>query len=211
MKELNDKRVLFWNVDTQNDFVSSDGKLYVPDGELIKPILANITNFAKENEITVVNTADWHFSDSEELSDSPDYINTFPEHCMANTIGAELISETKPDSYDTIVAWDSHWDGKIEGRNILIQKDKFDVFIGNPYTNRVLLALNPDIVYVYGVVTEICVNHAVMGLLDQGIEVVVFKDAIKSLPGIPSVIETWMANGAELISSTEFQIKNIKI
>ena len=56
------------------------------------------SNLASENSIKVVNSADWHYPNSEELSMNPDFINTFPEHCMANTLGARFVSETNPEN-----------------------------------------------------------------------------------------------------------------
>ena len=38
---------LFWNVDTQIDFVSPKGKLYVQGAELLKPIWKKITRLIK--------------------------------------------------------------------------------------------------------------------------------------------------------------------
>ena len=72
------KDILFWNVDTQFDFMSASGKLYVPGAEQIKPILKQITAFAKSNNIQVVNTADFHYANSKELSNKPDFITSFP-------------------------------------------------------------------------------------------------------------------------------------
>ena len=53
-------RVIFWNVDTQKDFINKDGALYVKDAETIKPALATLTNFARKNNIKVINTGDYH-------------------------------------------------------------------------------------------------------------------------------------------------------
>ena len=89
---------IFWNVDTQFDFVSPDGKLYVLGAELLKPNWKRLTQLAKSKSITVVNTADWHYSNSAELSSAPNFIKTFPPHCMANTEGAEYIDETTPEN-----------------------------------------------------------------------------------------------------------------
>ena len=35
--------VIFWDVDTQHDFMDPDGKLYVKGAELIMPKLAQLT------------------------------------------------------------------------------------------------------------------------------------------------------------------------
>ena len=39
-------RVIFWDVDTQYDFMKADGKLYVPDAEQLIPNLKKLTDFA---------------------------------------------------------------------------------------------------------------------------------------------------------------------
>ena len=60
--------ILFWNVDTQFDFIEPTGKLYVKSAEKLKPVLKKITNFAAENHIRVINTCDFHLINSSELS-----------------------------------------------------------------------------------------------------------------------------------------------
>ena len=160
---------LFWNVDTQFDFVSPQGKLYVPGAELLKPIWEKLTKLAKTRVITVVNTSDWHYPDSAELSNNPDYVTTFPEHCMANTSGAEYIKETNPEN-PLVFDWSKEYRitrETIESnryRNYIIRKDAFDVFKGNRYTDQILNLLAPKTVIVYGVSTNVCVNDAVVGL-----------------------------------------------
>ena len=39
-------RVIFWDVDTQYDFMKADGKLYVPDAEQLIPNLKKLTDYA---------------------------------------------------------------------------------------------------------------------------------------------------------------------
>ncbi len=97
--------ILFWNVDTQFDFVDPKGKLYVPEAELLKPVWKGLSIFAAEKKIKVVNTADFHEPESAELSKEPNFISTFPEHCMANTAGAAFIEETCPEN-PLIFDWD---------------------------------------------------------------------------------------------------------
>ena len=77
--------ILFWNVDTQVDFIEPTGKLYVKGAEKLKPVLKKITQFAADNQIRVINTCDFHFINSRELSAHPDFKSTFPLHCMAGT------------------------------------------------------------------------------------------------------------------------------
>ncbi len=200
-------KTLFWNVDTQEDFIDQAGKLYVKGAEEIRPILKQITDFAKTEGIKVINTCDYHYINSNELSSVPDFETSFPEHCMAGTSGAEFISETQPEA-PVLIDWDPDlaiftvFDDPVRFRNIVIQKDAFDVFKGNPHTEKILQLLNPDQVFVYGVTTNVCVDKAVIGLSERGIKVYVFEDAIKELPSLPLPFETWKTKGIEMISFT---------
>ncbi len=207
---IDNKKTIFWNVDTQKDFMNEDGALYVEGAEGIKPTLAKLTQYAKENDIMVVNTADWHYENSEELSDTPDFVNTFPPHCMSNTEGVWYIDETKPvDDVNITFRWDAEdysdkfINGIIESRirEIIITKDKFDVFSGNAYTDKITTAIKGNgftDVIIYGVASNVCVDFAVKGLLNKGFNVTIIEDAIKGLPDIPSPLETWLHNGAKL-------------
>lgn len=202
--------IIFWNVDTQFDFVSPDGKLYVPGAELLKPNWKKLTLLAKTYSLTVVNTADWHFADSAELSQTPDFINTFPQHCMANTTGAEFIGETVPEN-SIVLDWDSEnvfekqQNKYVNVKNYTIRKDAFDVFKGNPVTEQLLNYISPKIVIVYGVTTNVCVNDAVVGLAARVPKVLVVKDAIKELPNIPLPYENWIKLGVRLIRLSEIE------
>jgi nicotinamidase/pyrazinamidase len=192
---------LFWNVDTQNDFVLPEGKLYVQGAELLKPKWELITKLAKDNFVRVVNSADFHYPDSPELSSSPDFIETFPPHCMANTSGAEFIPETNPEN-PVVFDWDKT-DFEIseieKQQNIVIRKDAFDVFKGNKQTDAILKYLSPKSVVVYGVTTNVCVNDAVVGLAERVEQVYVVADAIKELPNISLPFKNWEALKVKLI------------
>ncbi|HPF50874.1 MAG TPA: isochorismatase family cysteine hydrolase [Draconibacterium sp.] len=199
--------ILFWNVDTQIDFVEPEGKLYVPGAELLKPVWAKILSIAAENNIRVVNTADFHYTESAELSDQPDFITTFPEHCMANTKGAEYVSETEPIS-PFVVDWNNEnlsLEGIMHSKNIVIRKDAFDVFAGNPYTEEIVKIINPKTVIVFGVTTNVCVNDAVVGLSQRVDRILVVEDAIKELPNIALPFEDWKKLGVEMISSSKLE------
>lgn len=196
---------LFWNVDTQIDFVYPRGKLYVQGAEDLRPQWKELTELAKEKSIRVVNTADYHFANSAELDSSPDFVNTFPEHCMAGTRGADYIKETDPED-SIIFDWDKEYlitpelFNSDDHRNFIIRKDAFDVFDGNPMTDTILKQLNPDTVVVYGVTTNVCVDAAVKGLVKKVNKVYVIKDAIKELPNIPLPFDAWEKKGVEMIT-----------
>ncbi len=201
---------LFWNVDTQIDFVYPRGKLYVQDAENLRPQWKKLTRLAGQKDIRVVNTADYHFPNSAELDANPDFVNTFPEHCMANTRGADFIKETDPDD-PVIFDWDkkylitSDFFERGKHRNFIIRKDAFDVFSGNPATEIILKNIKPETVVVYGVTTNVCVDAAVKGLNRKVKNVYVVKDAIKELPNLPLPFIDWEKKGVQLIQVKELE------
>ncbi len=81
-------------VDVQNDFCPG-GSLAVDGGD---EVAARITDHLAANEGVydlVVATLDWHPSPSAEpdfphFSADPDFVDTWPAHCVAGTVGAEL-------------------------------------------------------------------------------------------------------------------------
>ena len=187
--------VLFWNVDTQRDFMNPDGALYVEGAEQIKPKLKDITRFALENGIQVVNSADWHYDDSKELSENPDFVTTFNPHCMTQSPGAEFIEETAPQKPE-LISWEKYYDDfRTDARNFVILKDAFNVFDGNPNTDNLLEALSEEqgieTICVYGVASNVCVKEAAEGLAERNFKVIVFEDAVKGLPGLPDPLPLW--------------------
>lgn len=217
-------KTIFWNVDTQYDFMRNDesfqGSLAIPGARDMEGNLEKLTKFAREKSIRIVNTADWHNEYTKEISDTPDFKTTFPKHCMQGTKGADYVPATKPVNpymidwaFDPIPYLGDEAEMAIKtgisfGGDIVILKDHFDVFQGNPYTEEVLRILKPERAVVYGVATNVCVNYAVLGLLERGIKVYVPTDAIKELPGLPleDVLNDWKEKGAVL--TTVDQIVN---
>ena len=187
---------IFWNVDTQKDYF--DGKYKIPSSEAILNNLNDITQFAKQNGIKVVNTAGWYPEDSKHLSETPDYTETFPPHCLMNTDGAKFIKETQPTKF-TVIDWSNPGGISLmdvhKNREVAITKNKLDPFDGNPYGESILHNLGVPIkerpkFLVYG----INVGPTVLALLRRGYEVVVVLDANRSFSGTPlkqdDIIET---------------------
>ncbi len=168
------KEVIFFDVDTQYDFMHKDGKLYVPDAEKIIPNLKKITQFAKKKNISVIASADNH-----KMSDWEIASKTFPSHCMQGTKGQKKIPETRLSNVIIIP------NRKLNNKKIkqlkqkdrlLIEKQQYTAF-SNPNLKSILKGTKKA--YVYGVATDYCVKAAVLGLRDMGVETYVIKDAIK--------------------------------
>jgi len=166
--------LIFWDVDTQADFMLPDGRLYVPGAETIIPILARLTNWAAQQQVLVIASTDAHQPNDEEFS-------LYPPHCLAGTLGQRKIPETTLTPQFTIP---NHRQARLpeagQYRQVVIEKQQFDVFT-NANTEAFLARLGKPEIVLYGVVTEICVAAATRGLLDRGYRVTVVEDAIRNL------------------------------
>lgn len=199
--------IIFWNVDTQFDFMRANGNLYVQNAEKIEPNLEALTRFAEQKKIVVVNTADWHNEFTKEISENSDYITTFPKHCYGGEKGAEYVPATNPKNPYTIDWKDNNFSKEklLAARNIVLRKDAFDIFEGNKHADKVVKLLNPKKAVVYGVATNVCDDYAVMGLIKRKIEVYVPLDAIKELPHLPleNTLNKWKDYGVKLTTVDE--------
>lgn len=159
--------ILFWDVDTQHDFIHADGQLPVPGSEAIIPALAGLTAYAHDHGIRILASADDHIPGHRELSDTPDFRDTFPPHCMRGTPGQAKIPETALRS--PLVIEPDHHDGAIGQRvvghqgDMLFHKHWFDVFT-NPNVIPALRALDPSVIVLYGVATDVSDRLAIEGL-----------------------------------------------
>ena len=209
-------KTIFWNVDTQYDFMRNDdsfkGALPVPNAREIEGNLVGLTDFAAYKRYQVVNTADWHNMDDKEISLEPNFVDTYNPHCMAGTEGAEYVLATRP-LHAYTVDWkdaDFNKDKLLKNRNVVLYKNKFDIFAGNPHADKVVESIAPERAVVYGVALNVCVDFAVRGLRERGVEVYAVVDAMKDLPhlkGTPLDTETVLANwktlGAKLVTTKD--------
>ena len=167
--------ILFWDVDTQADFIYPGGKLYVPGAELIVPTLKRLTEWASQHGVLVVASACAHQQDDAEFTQ-------FPPHCLVGTPGQQKIPETR--LTNALVVPNRRLQvlpNLLSYRQIILEKQQLNVF-SNPNTNEVLNQLGSvrEIV-LYGVVTEICVAYAARELIRRGYHLQVATDAIRPL------------------------------
>jgi nicotinamidase/pyrazinamidase len=200
--------VLLWDVDTQVDFVRSNGKLPVPDAETAVPAMERLVRWAKETGVTHLATADDHELTDPEISDEPDYETTFPPHCLRGTPGVAKIPETA--QRDPLpLSLTPYPPGLVPAlvrgrRELLVLKKTYSAF-SNPNLEPLLEALDPDEVLVFGVATDVCNHAAIMGLLARGRKVAFVEDASRGLSEerVAAALERWRAGGVRFTSSTE--------
>ena len=172
------KRIL-WDVDTQVDFVHATGKLAVPDAERAVPAMAKLVAAARAAGITHVASADDHELTDAEISAEPDFLTTYPPHCLRGTRGAAKIAETEQADPVPLALTDvpAEW---LRGREFLLLKKSFDVFT-NPNVERLLELLDPAEVILFGVATDVCNDAAIRGLLARGRAVTFVEEASRGL------------------------------
>src|SRR5216683_1479025 len=79
-------------VDLQADFVAG-GSLPVPNGMPVCAMIArHIRHFKTEYQF-VVASRDYHEDPADHFSATPDFVNTWPPHCVIVTPGANLVRE----------------------------------------------------------------------------------------------------------------------
>ncbi len=175
---------ILWDVDTQVDFMLPHGKLYVPGAERTAPAMRRLVDAARAAGVVHVASADDHELTDPEISDEPDFVNTYPPHCLRGTTGAEKIAETKqedPLPLGEVPIPPGLVRGLVDGkREILLLKKNFNVFT-NPNADALLDALDPDEIVVFGVATDVCNDAAILGLLQRGRRVTFLEDAARGL------------------------------
>ena len=167
-------KTVFFDVDTQLDFLCPSGALYVPGAKLVVPRIAQLNRHAAGNGIPVISTVDAHAEDDVEFK-------SWPHHCVAGTLGQRKAETTLLEGRVVV----PNRTGAIDiagARQIVLEKQTVNAF-ETVTLAAVLDELRADRFVVYGVVTEICVLWAVRGLLKAGKHVTVVADAIQELDG----------------------------
>lgn len=190
-------KTLFFDIDSQLDFLYPAGALYVPGAERVAPVIARLNRHAAAHGIPVISTMDAHPENDCEFL-------IWPHHCVAGTHGQRKAEATLLERRVTVPNADC--DLAIEGtQQILIEKQHVDVFTAVNLA-RVIERLAAERFVVYGVVTEICVLFAARGLLKFGKPVVIVTDAIETLEAesSASALAELVAGGGTLARSSDF-------
>ena len=182
-----DGPLVFVDVDTQRDFLDPGAPLFVAGSEVIRPVLARLTAFAKANRVPIIATACAHEPGDREAD--------FPVHCVRGTQGQERVAETlEPGTM--VVEPGSGAIPPFVPLHLTIQKRAYDVF-STPEAAAVfaIYAGHQPTFVVYGVATDYCVRCVVDGLIDRGYPVAVVVDAVRGVD--PAQADAELARFAE--------------
>jgi nicotinamidase/pyrazinamidase len=195
-------RVL-WDVDTQFDFVSPAGKLYVPGAEEALPAMARLVEGARRAGVPHVASADDHELSDPEISAEPDFVSLWPPHCLRGTPGAMRPPETQ--QLDPVVLGETEVDPSwLRGLEFLLLKKAYDPFT-NPNADRLLVLLDPQEIVLFGVATDVCNDAAIRGLLARGRAVTFVEDASRGIDEARTAACTadWRAGGVRFATTDE--------
>jgi nicotinamidase/pyrazinamidase len=79
-------------VDVQNDFCEG-GSLAVAGGAAVAKGISLVLDKSRDRWDHVVATKDWHIDPGSHFSDHPNYLDTWPQHCVVGSPGAEFHPE----------------------------------------------------------------------------------------------------------------------
>jgi nicotinamidase/pyrazinamidase len=182
-------KTVFFDVDTQLDFLFPAGALAVPEAERIVPALGVLTRLALGIGIPIISTADAHTENDPEFQ-------IWKPHCVAGTVGQTKTTGTMLSG--ALVVPTSERGGYGHAANppsqIVIEKQSIDCF-SNPNLSPILQLIAADRYVVYGVATEHCVQKAIGGLLSTGAKVELVEDAVCGID--PAEVKSTLAQFTE--------------
>jgi nicotinamidase/pyrazinamidase len=189
-------KTVFIDVDTQIDFLYPAGALYAPGAEDVVAVIGRLNRHAAAAGIPLISTTDAH------LEDDPEF-RQWPPHCVVGTTGQQKPAGTLLERRVCVPSAPAEFD--LEGaQQIVIEKQKLDCF-SNVNLPEVLRRLGAERCVVYGVVTEVCVSLAALGLLALGKRVSAVTDAIRALKEDDGrrALDEIVARGGQLTTSAD--------
>ncbi|TAL45973.1 MAG: isochorismatase family protein [Salinibacterium sp.] len=184
-------------IDVQNDFTEG-GALGVTGGAGVAAGVTRLLREHPERYDVVFASRDWHDAHNDNgghfASAEPNFVDTWPVHCVAGTEGAAYHPDLDTSLIDIHVR-------KGQG------KPAYSIFDGIADTGEsvenALDRLGVDAIDVVGIATDYCVLASALGALDAGREVRVLTDLIAGVAPDSSAaaLDRLRGAGADLVSS----------
>lgn len=184
-------------IDVQNDFCEG-GALAVEGGAAVA---AKISQYLEQsNYDLVVASRDWHNANDDndghfaKSGTEPDFVKTWPVHCVAQTPGANYHPNLKTDRIDVDIFKGQGSNGYSIFEGMTEQGEKF---------SEVLKANQIDSVDVVGIATDHCVLASAMDSKKHGLEVRVISSltAGVSVASTEAAIDSLIDNGVLVVAS----------
>ena len=153
-------------VDVQHDFTEG-GSLAVDGGQ---QVAAEIRAVLAGYEITVA-SQDWHIDPGDHFSDQPDFVMSWPRHCVVGTGGSHLQEPLAEDLFTAVVRKGEHTAAysAFEGRT-------GDTLLGDWLRGRGVTAVD-----VCGIATDYCVRATALDAAARGFSTRLLQDLTRGV------------------------------
>ena len=189
-------KTVYFDIDTQIDFLFPSGSLYVPGAQQLIPVLHRLNHHAAKHGHPLVSSMCAHTEDDPEFKQ-------WPAHCVVGTVGQLKPAETLLEKRTVIGVAPGDYPTR-GAQQILFEKNQLDITT-SPNFRPLVTRLAADRYVVYGVVTEYCVRFAALALLETGKPVNLVTDAIQTLRAEDSAktLSEFTARGGQLATVAE--------
>lgn len=154
-------------VDVQNDFCPG-GALATERGAVVAKAINDHIESHRDRYAAIVATKDWHIDPGSHFAQEPDFVDTWPVHCVADSPGAALHEHLQDQEFTEIFhkgQYEAAYSG-FEGVSVSGQQPLGEWLKQHDIT----------IIDVAGIATDHCVKATVLDALAQGIEVRVLTE-----------------------------------
>lgn len=185
-------------VDVQNDFTEG-GALAVEGGDAVATAVTTFLAAHSGEYPVIIASRDWHDADGDNgghFAETPDFVDSWPVHCVAGTVGAE---------YDPLLVTDAVTHHVRKGQG----KPAYSMFEGETETGETVGAiltaagiLSADVV---GLATDHCVRATALDAIAHGVRVRILTDLVAGVAPEPSeaALAELVHAGAELVASAD--------
>ena len=166
-------------VDVQNDFTEG-GALAVSGGDAVASGVSAFLAAHAADYGVILASRDWHDPDSDNgghIAPQPDYVDTWPVHCVAGTSGAD---------YDPLLDTASITHHVRKGQGIPAYSMFEGITESGERTAEILADHGVTEADVVGIATDHCVRASALDAIDHGIRVRILTDLIAGVAPGPS-------------------------
>lgn len=184
-------------VDVQNDFVEG-GALACEGGKAVaEKIKAYIYKHGKKYDL-LISTQDWHKendSNGGHIATAPDYVDSWPAHCTAESKGGEFAWPLEASDFDCHIkkGYGVPAYSGFEGKDLELKKTMKEILRDSEIQE----------VDVVGIAADYCVLQTALDVLKSGFKLRVLADLTASVDKTDGLMafETLKDKGAEIISA----------
>ncbi|MET4583610.1 nicotinamidase/pyrazinamidase [Conyzicola nivalis] len=185
-------------IDVQNDFTEG-GALGVAGGNAVAAGITALLAEHPDRYAHVFASRDWHDASGDNgghFSDTPDYVDTWPSHCVAGTPGAEYNPALDTSAVDVHVR---------KGQGV----PAYSIFEGTTTDDSdvadVLERLGVTQIDIAGIATDYCVRASALDAIATGRDVRVLADLVAGVAADSSAaaLVELEAAGAEIVTGAD--------